>query len=103
MAKAEIKAGICGFRTLVKAKMNNRVCNLTIESDCKYIQRLAQHLKQADPLQEISFHGSMPQTMQMNILYCPHAACPVAVGIVKAIEVEARLAIPADVSIRLFK
>ena len=35
--------------------------------------------------------------------HCPHAACPVPVGIIKAIEVEAKLAVPADVSIKLFK
>jgi hypothetical protein len=33
--------------------------------------------------------------------HCPHAACPVPVGIIKAIEVEAELAIPADVTIKL--
>jgi hypothetical protein len=35
--------------------------------------------------------------------HCPHAACPVPVGVVKTIEVEAKLALPADVTIKLSK
>jgi hypothetical protein len=39
----------------------------------------------------------------MGTKYCSHAACPVPVGIIKAIEVEAHLALPADVTIKLSK
>jgi hypothetical protein len=35
--------------------------------------------------------------------YCTHAACPVPVAIVKAIEIEAGLALPTDVTIKLSK
>ena len=35
--------------------------------------------------------------------YCTHAACPVPVGIIKAVEIEAGLALPTDVSIKLTK
>jgi len=103
LSKAEIHSGICGFTTVVEATMNGKVCNLVIKSDCKSIQKLAQYLKQVDPFQEISFRQSIPQTIRLSMEHCPHAACPVPVGIIKAIEVEARLAAPADVSIKLTK
>jgi hypothetical protein len=101
LAKAEIRSGICGFTTVVEATKNGKVCILDIRSDCEAIQKLAQDLKQVNPLQEISFRRSMPQTIQLGIKHCPHAACPVPVGIIKAIEVEAELALPADVTIKL--
>ena len=103
MARAEIHSGICGFTTVVEATMNGKVCNLAIESDCKTIQKLARDLTQVNPLQEISFRQSVPQTIQLGMQHCPHAACPVPVGIIKAIEVEAQLALPADVTIKLSK
>jgi hypothetical protein len=81
--------------------MNGKACNLVINSDCKSIQKLAEDLKQVDPYQEISFRQSTPQTIQLSMQHCPHAACPVPVGIIKAVEVEAKLAVPADVSIKV--
>jgi hypothetical protein len=103
LAKAEIFSGICGFTTQVEAKMNGKVCNLSIRSDCKDVQKLAQDLKQVKPIEEISFHRSMPRTLESGMKHCSHAACPVPVGIIKAVEVEAKLALPADVSIKLLK
>ncbi len=33
--------------------------------------------------------------------FCSHAACPVPVGIIKAVEVEAGLALPEDAHIKV--
>jgi hypothetical protein len=103
LARAEIQSGICGFTTAVEATMSGKVCTLVIRSDCEAIKKLAQDLRQVNPLQEISFRESMPQTIQLGMQHCPHAACPVPVGVVKTIEVEAKLALPADVTIKLSK
>jgi hypothetical protein len=103
LAKAEIQSGICGFTTVVEATMNGKACTLVIRSDCKAIQKLAEDLTQVNPLQEISFRQSMPETIRLGMQHCPHAACPVPVGIIKAVEVEAKLALPADVTIKLSK
>lgn len=104
MAKAEIFSGICGFSTTVETSMDRdsgRMCKVTITSNCKSIQKLAGELTQVDPYMEISNKPSIPYTLQMGAKHCPHSACPVPVGIVKAIEVEAKLALPADVSIKI--
>jgi Family of unknown function (DUF6951) len=103
MAKAEIFAGACGFNTAVVAHRNGRGVILDIQSECAAIRRLAEHLTEVDPLKEISFRRQLPQTYEAAHQYCSHAACPVPSGIIKAIEVEAGLALPRDVSIKITK
>jgi hypothetical protein len=103
MAKAEIKSGICGFTATVETRMAGSQCAISIESECQAIQRLAEELTEVDPFREISFRGQGPRTLEMGAKHCFHAACPVPVGIIKAIEIEAGLALPADATIKLSK
>lgn len=103
MAHAEIFAGNCGFNTQVTTKMDGKVCKVQMTSDCAAIQRLAEALTEVEPFKEISFKRAMPKTHELGIKHCTHAACPVPVGIIKAIEIEAGLALPTDVSIKLSK
>lgn len=103
MAKAEITSGICGFTaTVITRKEGSRVV-VTVESDCDAIQRLGDELQEVDPFQEITFRGQGPKTLKMGAKHCYHAACPVPVGIIKAVEIESGLALPADASIALSK
>lgn len=101
MAKAEIFAGICGFNTTVLAHRNGEGVEIKLDSECKAIQKLASELNEVDPWQEISARRKVPQTLELGMKYCTHAACPVPAGIIKAVEVEAGLALPKDVSIKL--
>ncbi len=101
MSKAKIISGICGFTTDVEVRMSGSDCILSIESDCQAIQRLAAELCQVDPFREITFRGDGPLTLQLAVKHCPHPACPVPVGIIKAVEVEAGLALSADVTIEI--
>ena len=103
MAKAEVMAGNCGFTTQIEAKMNGNTCELHITSDCKAIGRMAEELTQVNPYQEISFKRGIPLIHEAGIKHCTHAACPVPVSIVKAVEIEAGLALPTDVTIKLSK
>ena len=103
MAKAEIDSGICGFQTTVEARMEGRTCRLSIESGCGAIQRLAEALPEVEPFQEISFRGDGPRVLEMGAKYCSHPACPVPAGIIKAVEVEAGLALPKDAVIKVSK
>lgn len=103
MAKAEVHAGICGFVTVIQTELQADTCHISIKSDCPAIQKLAAELTQVDPLQEISSRRKVPQTLQKGLQYCTHSACPVPVGIIKAVEVEAGLALPADVTISITK
>ncbi|MFL7808974.1 MAG: hypothetical protein AB8I80_10115 [Anaerolineae bacterium] len=103
MAKAEISSGVCGFTATVRAKRDGRKVRLEIVSDCDAVQALAEELTEVEPFQEISFRGEGPKTLAAGHKYCHHPACPVPVGIIKAIEVEAGLALPAEAKIELSK
>lgn len=103
MATSEIHAGICGFVTVVHAEMDDDDCVVTINSDCPDIQALASELTRVDPMREITWRGRAPQVLEMAPRYCKHAACPVPVGIIKAVEVAAGLALPADATITVRK
>ena len=103
MAKADITSGICGFTASVATRMVGSRCTVSVESDCDAIQRLAEELTEVEPFQEITFRGEGPRALQLGAKHCYHPACPVPVGIIKAIEVEAGLALPADAAIKLSK
>lgn len=103
MAKAEIFAGNCGFNTTVEATMEGKICKLSITSECSAIQKMAEELTEVEPYKEISFKRAMPKIHEAGHKFCTHAACPVPVGIVKAMEIEAKLALPTDVTIKLSK
>lgn len=103
MATAEIHSGICGFTATVKTQAEGTKVKLSIESECQAIRDLAAELTEVDPFQEITFRGSGPRSLEMGAKHCYHTACPVPVGIIKAVEVEARLALPKDAEIKLSK
>jgi hypothetical protein len=119
MAKAEIQPGVCGFTTLVDANATGEdTVALTITTQCELVRRLAQTLPEnaiipgkattspnsdwndcviLDAMQVIAT-GYVASTSHCAGL---HAACPVPVGIVKAVEVAAGLALPKDVCIKV--
>jgi hypothetical protein len=101
--KAVIDPGVCGFVTEVVATMDGEMCTLEVVSDCEPIQVMAEALPQVDPMTEIGYHGDGPATLRMAVKHCPHPACPVPAGILKAVEVAAGLALPKDASITLTK
>lgn len=103
MAKAEIYPGNCGFTTTVEVTKDGKVCRIAIQSECPAIQKLAEELTEVNPYQEISFRKGIPPILQAGINHCTHAACPIPVGIVKAVELEAGMTLPTEVTIKLTK
>jgi hypothetical protein len=103
MAKSEINAGVCGHTSTVVTTMEGKVCKLEITSTCTAIQKIGEELKEVNPMLEISAKRAMPQILQMGLKHCFHAACPVPVGIIKATEVAANLALPKDATIKVSK
>ncbi len=103
MAKAEIDAGICGFHTTCIATRNeDGTIHLNIESDCKAVLKLAEQIKDVEPFKEAFWRRGTPTPIYQQAPQClSHPACPVPSGIIKAIEVEAGLALPKDVSIQV--
>ncbi|NLV32337.1 MAG: hypothetical protein GXY47_14410 [Acidobacteria bacterium] len=101
MAQSEIMSGACGMTTKVTATMEGKVCRLEIESSCKAIQAIAAELGEVDPYREISFRQGLPRILEMGHKHCFHTACPVPVGILKAVEVAAGLNLPKDPVIKV--
>jgi hypothetical protein len=102
LTRAKIFSGICGFTTTVEAVMDGRHrVLLTIESECEAVRCLAAELTQVNPFQEITFKGDGPLTLRLAAQHLCHTACPVPAGIIKAVEVAAGLALPADANIKL--
>jgi len=103
MAKAEIYAGACGYNTTVVARMEGSLCKLEVQSECKAILKMAEELTEVQPFKEISARKALPRTLEAGIKYCTHAACPVPVGIIKAVEIASGLNLPVDPVIKLSK
>ncbi len=106
MAKVEIDPGICGLPTTVRATLVDGAynCQLHIDSECAAIRKMAADLEEVDAFQEIALRrGDGPLTLSKGREYCSHSACPVPVGIIKAVEVATGLALPSDVSMKISK
>lgn len=103
MAKVEIDSGACGLKTVVEARMNGAKCAITVESECEAIRSLAGELAEVDPFREITFRNGGPETLERGAEHCYHTACPVPVGIIKAVEVAAGLNLPANASINFIE
>jgi hypothetical protein len=99
----KVQSGACGFVTRIRAeKENKREVKIQIESDCESVYDLGFILEETGPfnLRDVigkGQNGNMVLNAASEKL--PHSACPVAVAILKACEVELGLAVPKPVSI----
>ena len=101
MTRVVIEAGICGFTTTVKAvSLPSRKVRVTITSDCEDVAKMGGQLEELSWLDLLRKRGDGYSAYQAAIQKVKHITCPVPVGILKAIEVEAGLALPKDVAIQ---
>jgi hypothetical protein len=100
--KAEVCAGVCGFCTTVQASGDGPDVWVEAISDCPRVQDLAAELGALDAFQEVlSKPLAETKLALLSAKYRLHATCPVPVGILKAIEAAAGLALPADCRVEL--
>jgi hypothetical protein len=102
---ARVQAGVCGFTTTVTAHSpDDQMVTVEMETDCQKIGGLAEALrgKEIDGYEEIAagFDGVVMSAVRASLSGCC-AGCAVPVGIFKALQVAARVALPRDVEIRL--
>ena len=104
----EIDAGICGFKTTAAvASPDGQNVSFDVQSDCEKIRALGEQLKGKgviDAYQEISpaAESVLMGTVRSVLTGCC-AGCAVPVGLFKAMQVAASVALPRDISIRLSK
>lgn len=107
-AKVHIDAGICGFQTsAIVTSDDGQHVSFHIQTDCQKIaalrDQLAQH-GQLDAYQEIlATRGSTILSLARETLTGCCAGCVVPVGLFKAMQVAAGLALPKDIKITISK
>lgn len=107
-AHVHVDAGVCGFHTRAEViSKDSQHVTFDIQSDCEKIQMLARRLGECgeiDAYQEISPVGqSVLLGAAREALPGCCAACAVPVGLFKAMQVAAGLALPKNVAIELSK
>ena len=106
VAHADVQAGICGLRTHVTAHGGGGYSvSFDIVTDCETIASLAAGLSERGPfnaLEEIDPRTSsgLLAVVSTHLKGCC-AGCAVPVGLFKAMQVAAGLALPKDVAIEL--
>lgn len=107
-SRVEVQAGICGFVTIAQAHSDdNQHVTFSIESNCEKIKALGERLKSigaVDAYAEIFPGGSsvLLSSARETLSGCC-AGCVVPVGLFKAMQVAAGLALPKDIHITLAK
>ena len=103
MTCAEVNPGICGLKvTIVAIADGQRKVKVEIESECTYIQELAEKIGEIDPYGEWDSFFNSSVYKAANVCFS-HTDCVVPAAILKAVNVEAGLALPADVTIQIRK
>ena len=102
MAKAHVKSGICGFETTITATTDDDdLIELKVGSTCPMVMSGAKELEPMDPLVEMFKKPSETEIYRVMTAHIKHTACPVCTAMLKAMEVEAGLALPKDVEIKI--
>mgnify|MGYP006864523102 FL=1 len=102
MTKVKINPGVCGFITSVTAESEDgEEAVVKVASGCESIRRMMEELGDTfDPIEVCLTKPGMGVFYDYAREHFPvHAACPVINGILKCIEAECSLALPADASI----
>lgn len=108
-ASVDIEAGVCGFHTqahlVCEDEQNISSCQVT--TDCEKIGALAQSLPSLMPLDayaEISVSGESRLLAHCrDTLTGCCSGCAVPIGLFKAMQVAAGLALPRDVKLHMAK
>ncbi len=102
MARITLDAGACGFTVVIKAKESGeRSCRVELVSPCEMVKELNEELKGREFGPEVfsSIVGS--EIYRLCSKHLRHTSCPLPSAILKAIEVEAGLAVSSDVTMKI--
>ena len=97
MTRVIVKSGICGFISTIEVeKVDDESMKVVITSGCGMVTELGESLTEVDEGEIFKRH--IDTEVYKSASRCQlHVACPVPMAVLKAIEVEAELAIPRDV------
>ncbi|MBR6800594.1 MAG: hypothetical protein IKM61_02445 [Eubacteriaceae bacterium] len=104
--KVTVNPGPCKLTTVIIAEMNDDVeITLSIQSNCGAYKKMNEELSgmSIDAYSEIFTPFGTSEIAQIYKKYVKHATCPVLSAILKAIEAEANLALPTNVTFEFEK
>lgn len=100
MTSVKVDPGICGFACSVQtSKKAHDAVDVRVECECEMVSELG------DKLKEVTIQDLFKRPFNENAIYqrageCRlHSCCPVPCAIIKASEVELKLALPRAVNI----
>ena len=102
MTKVKIDPGICGFITRVEADSDDgQEVKLKVASCCESVRKMMDELGDTFDSYEMCLvkPGEGPLFEFASKHFPVHCGCPIFSGIIKAVEVECKLALRKDASI----
>ncbi len=103
MTRVIINPGACGMSVTVEVeKKDGKTFSLRITSECEMVAKLGKELPELTMTDAFKRFQDNP-VYKKGAICLRHVACPVPSGILKALEVEAGLNVPKDVSIMFLK
>lgn len=106
MTTVEIKSGICGFSTIVHVEdKTGYKASFQLRSECPNWKKVNDILGGTDlnvmsELFKNRTTGKLDsRVLEVSLKTIPHVSCPVASGLLKALEVGVGLALPKDATI----
>ena len=99
MTKVIVNAGACGFTVTITAEKDAvKKIRISLDTECEMVKKMQEDISFRDMRAVFTGHLNNP-VYRSAAKYLKHVACPVISGILKAVEVEAGLALPKDVRI----
>jgi len=99
MTKVVVKAGACGFTSVIRAeKGQERKVDISVESGCAMVQKMAAEIARLGRRDALTAILENPVYRAAG-RHLKHAACPVPAAVLKALEVEAGLNVKKDATI----
>jgi hypothetical protein len=97
MTEIAIDAGICGFSTVVAAIAGpHKSYSVRLRSECPLVQQFGEDLPPLS-LRDIFQPFLENPVYRVASRVLSHTSCPIPSGVLKALEVEAEMALPRDV------
>jgi len=100
MTRVVVNPGICGMAAAIEVvKVGKGRVGVRITSDCEMVTKMGKSLAELDQ------EDALKPLLQSGVYQCAserslHASCPVPMAVLKAIEVEAGLALPRPVLVQ---
>jgi len=103
MTTVQVTPGICNLIATITAEARaDETVGVALETDCANWSKVADQIEPVDPITEL--FKPFPEIGVVKLMdQIPHKSCPMVSAILKAIEIEANLALPADVTMRVSK